>query len=145
VAKIIQLNHILENGDVVEITTNKNKKPSKDWLRFVTTSLAKSNINKLTDQKSGFKLPIPGFIKRKITEITEASKKRQEEKQNIKKGNIKQVYLSGQKGILIHIAKCCNPQSGDKLLPILPKVDLLFYIKHLAVILKELLKNSQKK
>ena len=38
--KIVQLNHALENGDIVEIITNKNKKPSKDWLRFVKTSLA---------------------------------------------------------------------------------------------------------
>lgn len=42
--KIVPLNHILENGDVVEITVNKNKTPSKDWLRFVRTSLAKSQI-----------------------------------------------------------------------------------------------------
>jgi (p)ppGpp synthase/HD superfamily hydrolase len=113
--KIVQLNHILENGDVVEITTNKNKTPSKDWLRFVESSLAKSNIKKLTDQgKSGFKFPLPGFIRRKITEISEASKERYEEKQEIKKGNIKQIYLSGQKGMLIHIAKCCNPKPKDK-------------------------------
>jgi len=113
--KIVHLSYILENGDVVEITTSKNKKPSKDWLRFVETSLAKSNIKKLTDQdKSGFKFPLSGFIKRKITEISEASKKRQEEKQKIIKGNIKQIYLAGQKGMLIHVAKCCNPQSGDK-------------------------------
>lgn len=114
--KIVQLNHILENGDVVEITTNKNKKPSKDWLRFVKISLAKSHIRRLTDQnESNFKFPLPGFIKRKLTELSEASKKREEEKQNVKKGNVKQIYLAGQKGMLIHIAKCCNPQPGDRI------------------------------
>jgi len=113
--KIVSLSHVLENGDVVEITTNKNKMPSKDWLRFVETSLAKSHIKKLTEEnKAGYQFPLTSFIKRKIVEISEASKKRQEEKQNIKKGNIKQVYLAGQQGILIHIAKCCNPQPGDK-------------------------------
>ncbi|MCX6718146.1 MAG: HD domain-containing protein [Candidatus Staskawiczbacteria bacterium] len=112
--KIVQLNHILENGDTVEIVTSKNKIPSKDWLRFVKTSLARSHINRLTDQKSNFQFPLPNFIKRKIAEISEASKKRQEEKQNVKKGNVKQIYLSGQQGMLIHIAKCCNPKPGDK-------------------------------
>ncbi len=113
--KIIQLNHILENGDVVEITTSKNKTPSKDWLRFVKTSLARSQIRKLTDQdKSSFKFPIAGFIRKKIEEISEASKKKKEEKQKIGKGNVRQVYLAGQKGMLIHIAKCCDPQPGDK-------------------------------
>ena len=112
--KIVPLNHILENGDVVEITVNKNKAPSKDWLRFVKTPLAKSNIRKITGQdKSGFKFPLPGFIRRKIVEISEASKKKKEEKQKEKEGGIRQIYLAGQKGILIHIAKCCNPKPGD--------------------------------
>jgi GTP pyrophosphokinase len=112
--KIVPLNHILENGDIVEIAINKNKTPSKDWLAFVKTSLAKSQIRKLTDQdKSNFKFPIPGFIRKTLTEISEASKKKAEEKQKIKEKSAKQLYLSGQKGMLIHIAKCCNPQPGD--------------------------------
>jgi RelA/SpoT family (p)ppGpp synthetase len=113
--KIVPLNHILENGDVVEITTNKNKKPSNDWLKFVKTSLAKSNIKKATGQdKYDFKFPLPGFIRKKIAEISEASKKRKEEKHKVSKGKIMQIYLAGQKGMLIHIAKCCNPKPGDK-------------------------------
>jgi guanosine-3',5'-bis(diphosphate) 3'-pyrophosphohydrolase len=113
--KIVQLNHILENGDVVEIAVNKNKNPSKDWLKFVKTSLAKSHINRLTDQnKTKFRFPLPGFIRKKITEISEASKKRKEEKLKFGKGNVRQISLAGQKGILMHIAKCCNPQPGDK-------------------------------
>jgi len=113
--KIVQLNHILENGDVVEIATNKNKIPSKDWLKFVKTPLARSHIKRLTgEEKSGFRFPLPSFIRKKIIEISEASQKRKEEKEKIKKGNMGQVSLAGQKGILIHIAKCCNPQPGDK-------------------------------
>jgi GTP diphosphokinase / guanosine-3',5'-bis(diphosphate) 3'-diphosphatase len=113
--KIVPLNYILVNGDVVEITINKNKKPSKDWLKFIKSSLAKSNVKKLIDQdKSSFKFPLPNFIRRKITEISEAKEKRKIEKQKIGKGNIRQIYLGGQKGMLIHLAKCCNPQPGDK-------------------------------
>lgn len=112
--KIVQLNHILENGDIVEITTNKNKKPSKDWLNFVMSSFAKSHIKKLTEEKSGFSFPIPGFIRKKIIEISEASKKRQEEKKKMAGQNVRQIYIAGQKGMLIHLAKCCNPQPGDK-------------------------------
>ena len=113
--KVIPLNHILENGDVVEIAVNKNKKPSKDWLRFVKTGMAKSHIKKMTGQnKPGFTFPLPEFIKRKITEISEASQKRREEKEKIGKGNVIQIYLGGQKGMLIHVAKCCNPQPGEK-------------------------------
>ncbi len=99
----------------MEVAVNKNKNPSKDWLRFVKTSLAKSHIKKLTAQnETGFKFPIPGFIKRKFAEISEAAKKKKEEKNLIKKGGMRHIYLAGQKGMLIHIAKCCNPQPGDK-------------------------------
>lgn len=113
--KIVQLNHILENGDVIEISVNKNKKPSKDWLRFVKTSFARSHIKKLTDQdKLGFRFPLPSFIRKKLTEISEAAKKKRGDKELIKNGGVKHVYLAGQKGMLIHVAKCCNPQSGDK-------------------------------
>jgi len=113
--KIVPLNHVLENGDIIEISINKSKKPSEDWLRFVKTSLAKSHIKKLTAKSdTGFKFPIPGFIKRKFAEISEAAKKKKGEKEQVKKGGARHIYLGGQKGMLIHIAKCCNPQPGDK-------------------------------
>ncbi len=120
--KIVPLSHILENGDVVEIVTNKNKKPSKDWLRFVKTSLAKSHIKKITAQdEPGFAFAIPIFIKKKILEIAERGKKKKEEKKLIKKEGPSQIYLGGQKGMLVHIAKCCNPQPGDKVKAYLAK------------------------
>jgi len=119
--KIVQLNHLLENGDIVEISVNKNKNPSKDWLRFVKTSLAKSHIRKLTESETGFKLPIPGFIKRKFAEFSEAAKKKKEQKEFMKKASPTQIYLAGQKGMLIHLAKCCNPQPGDKVKAYLSK------------------------
>ncbi len=115
--KIMPLNHVLENGDIVEITINKKKNPSKDWLRFVKTSLARSRIRKLTGEDGSalkFPLSIPGFIKRKIVEISEASKKKRAEKEKIEKNKGGQIYLAGQKGMLVHMAKCCNPRPGDK-------------------------------
>ena len=113
--KIAQLNSILENGNIVEINTSKNKTPSKDWLRFVKTSMAKNHIKKMTDEgKSSFRFPLPNFIRKKITEISEASQKRKEEKKKMGERKVSHIYLAGQKGMLIHIAKCCNPQPGDK-------------------------------
>ena len=100
---------------MVEITINKNKNPSKDWLRFVKTSMARSHIKKIISPDSpGFKFPIPGFIKRKFAEYSEAKKKKKTEKELVKKEGARHIYLAGQKGMLIHIAKCCNPQPGDK-------------------------------
>ncbi len=42
--KLVPLRTRLENGDIVEILTNKDRQPSRDWLKFVGTSRAKSKI-----------------------------------------------------------------------------------------------------
>ncbi len=42
--KIIPLRYELRSGDTVEIMTLPNQKPSKDWLKFVKTSRAKTKI-----------------------------------------------------------------------------------------------------
>ena len=42
--KIVPLRYKLKDGDRVEILTSKQKSPSRDWLSFVQTSKARSNI-----------------------------------------------------------------------------------------------------
>ncbi len=42
--RIVPLDYKLQNGDVVEIITNPNKKPSYEWLNFVKTSKARNKI-----------------------------------------------------------------------------------------------------
>lgn len=45
--KIVPIDYVIRNGDVIEILTTKNpKKPSQDWLRFVKTSGARGHIKK---------------------------------------------------------------------------------------------------
>ncbi len=52
--KMVPLDYKIRNGEVVEIiTTRDHKNPSRDWLKFVRTSLAKSHIKKHL-KKKGF-------------------------------------------------------------------------------------------
>lgn len=44
--KMVSLDYQLQNGEVVEIITARGKKPSADWLKFVKTDLARSQIKK---------------------------------------------------------------------------------------------------
>lgn len=42
--KLVPLSTSLKNGDVVEIITNPNAHPSRDWLKIVNTSIAKHRL-----------------------------------------------------------------------------------------------------
>lgn len=42
--KAVSIKDKLKTGDIVEIMSNKNQKPSADWLNFVTTSKARNKI-----------------------------------------------------------------------------------------------------
>jgi GTP pyrophosphokinase len=47
--KAVSIREKLKTGDVVEIMSGKNQKPSPDWLNFVVTSKARSRIKKELD------------------------------------------------------------------------------------------------
>jgi GTP pyrophosphokinase len=42
--RMVPLKHHLRNGDIVEILTQSNSQPSRDWLSFVKTARAKNKI-----------------------------------------------------------------------------------------------------
>jgi GTP diphosphokinase / guanosine-3',5'-bis(diphosphate) 3'-diphosphatase len=44
--KVVPIRYTLQNGDKVDIITSKNQKPKLDWLAFVNTEKARSNIRK---------------------------------------------------------------------------------------------------
>lgn len=67
--KITPLEYQLRSGDIVEIITQKNKKPSESWLVFVKTSMAKSHIKsalKTTRSLASFK-KLPSQTEFRIT------------------------------------------------------------------------------
>lgn len=45
--KLVPINHVLKNGDQIEILTSSKQKPNEDWLRFVVTQKAKSKVKDL--------------------------------------------------------------------------------------------------
>ncbi len=52
--KMVSLDTPLKNGDVIEILTDKNRKgPSKDWLEFAKTHLARTRIRAYFNKKRG--------------------------------------------------------------------------------------------
>lgn len=120
--KIVQLSHIIENGDIIEIITNKKKYPSQDWLKFVKTNLAQSHIKKFfTEKNPETKFSLPRFIKKKIFEIAEKTKKGFENRNQFKRERPREIYLAGERGMMVSNAKCCNPKPGDQVKAYLAK------------------------
>jgi guanosine-3',5'-bis(diphosphate) 3'-pyrophosphohydrolase len=54
------LDHVLKSGDVVEIITQKGKKPSEDWLRFAKTTIARDHIRMALRKKRLFGMALSG-------------------------------------------------------------------------------------
>jgi GTP pyrophosphokinase len=63
------LDHPLKSGDVVEIITQKGKKPSEDWLRFAKTTIARDHIRMTLRKKNTFaqSLVLPTHAELKLT------------------------------------------------------------------------------
>ena len=63
--KMVPLDYQIRNGEVVEILISRDpKKPSRDWLKFVKTSVAKSHIRKNLKEESS--LSLKSFFKKKF-------------------------------------------------------------------------------
>ncbi len=110
--KLIKLNYELQNGDVVKIITNKNRTPSRDWLDFVKTNLAKIRIKKFFNpplKKEEKKKAIPSILSFISLGSKKEKTKKKEEAHKLK------VSLEGGEGILINMAKCCSPKPGEKI------------------------------
>ncbi|MBU2109930.1 RelA/SpoT family protein [Patescibacteria group bacterium] len=53
--KFVSLDTVMKNGDIIEIQTQKNKKPSAEWLERAKTSLAKKQIRAAMKESGLFK------------------------------------------------------------------------------------------
>lgn len=49
--KVVPMGKELENGDQVHVVTNKNQKPTEDWLKMVTTGKAKNKIRSVMKEE----------------------------------------------------------------------------------------------
>lgn len=68
--KLVPLNYILKNGDQVEILTSKKQRPNEDWLKYVVSSKAKSNIkDSLKEEKRQFVGEGKEIVKRKLKQL----------------------------------------------------------------------------
>lgn len=103
--KLLPLGTRLHSGDIVQIITEKNAQPSRQWLSFVKTSKAKGKI------KSFLKMTREADPKRarKIQESQQDSGT-----QPVQENIVGMLKLEG-KQFPVRLAKCCNPSIDDKI------------------------------
>jgi len=106
--KMVSLDVKLANGQVVEILTKKEEKPSRDWLKFIKTALAKAKIKEWLRKNKGENEP--------LAQALPAKTEKKEKKQKAIPWRLSPtpiVEVQGQTDILTNLAKCCQPQPGD--------------------------------
>ncbi|MAF50707.1 MAG: (p)ppGpp synthetase [Nanoarchaeota archaeon] len=96
--RFVSLRYELKTGDVVEILTSKNQRPSRDWLKFVRTSKALSKIRHSLKIRQG--VSGRGYNVLKINE---------EVSHNI-------LHVSGLNDFKVRFSACCGPLPGDELI-----------------------------
>ncbi|MDP3965951.1 MAG: TGS domain-containing protein [archaeon] len=100
--KFAPLKTELENGDTVEIITNKFQRPRRDWLKFVKTKYAKKMISREVKRYEDIPVPKSVSISEEILEKYEIPAKIKEFPNHI-----------------LNFAKCCNPLPDDEIVGIL--------------------------
>ncbi|MCS6929284.1 MAG: RelA/SpoT family protein [Saprospiraceae bacterium] len=71
---VVPFNYVLKNGDQVSVETDKNARPTPDWLKYVTTSKAKNRIRAAL-KKERFKMAADGLeiLERKVQRLFNCS------------------------------------------------------------------------
>ncbi len=96
--KIVPLNTKLNSGDIINIITQKNAKPSRNWLSFVVTNRAKSKIKQSL-----------GMVSERDAKALRVAQESDDYKINL----LNFLDYNGNKQL--KISKCCNPQYGDNI------------------------------
>jgi len=121
---IISLSTELKNTQVVDIITNNSAHPHVNWLKFVKTARARGKIRHWLNQHDDSLIIDKNIIAKKRQETPPAQE--EEEPQGAPEAGeiIKQIVdrakvafkIGGEKNMMITMAKCCSPATGDDII-----------------------------
>ncbi|MBU2561377.1 MAG: bifunctional (p)ppGpp synthetase/guanosine-3',5'-bis(diphosphate) 3'-pyrophosphohydrolase [Nanoarchaeota archaeon] len=103
--RIEPLDYRLNSGDVVEIVTQNNARPSRNWLNFVVTSKAKSKIR--------------SYLGIEVDHRAKEARK-EEVKEELRMPLQNYIIVEGKKAP-IRMSKCCEPRLGDPIVGLYTK------------------------
>ena len=123
--KYLPLKTPVQNGDTIEIITNKFQRPRRDWLKFVKTKYAKKIISR--EIKRIENIPVPKGV------VVEKNKD---------EGIETLATIPEFPRHLINFAKCCNPLPGDEIVGVLKSYKRALIHKKSCERIGELKKNE---
>jgi guanosine-3',5'-bis(diphosphate) 3'-pyrophosphohydrolase len=108
--KMVALDTPLQNGQMIEIITQKQAHPTQDWLRFAKTNQAQNRIKAWLNK---YQLDFAAALK----EIKKEPPKTEPPKQSAKLKTIKPIIeVAGDEKIATILARCCKPQPPDEII-----------------------------
>jgi len=119
---IIPLKDELKNTQVIEIITSPNAHPHLTWLRYVKTSRARSKIRVWLKKSDDNIIIEKNIVARKKAEIpirTRVPKKErtaEEDTTRLRDDQKVGIRIGNERNMLINMAKCCNPVTGDEII-----------------------------
>ena len=129
--KIVPLDYELQNGDIVEIVTSKNGKPRLDWLNIVGSTESKTKIRnwfKRENKEENGGLSVNTVLLR-LVDIHKQEVAKEEQRKDtmavidrlkVHQGKSKKsssgVLVKGEAGVMVRMARCCNPVPGDDII-----------------------------
>jgi GTP pyrophosphokinase len=114
---IVPLRYQLRNGDTIEIITNPNQKPNKDWLKLVKTARARTKIRYLMRTEQRDKAVVLGAdlldkaLRKHNTTLTRADKQLQTAARELRCVNLDELIIQ------IGYGKITTQQVLEKALP----------------------------
>jgi guanosine-3',5'-bis(diphosphate) 3'-pyrophosphohydrolase len=117
----VQLKEELANTQVIEILTAQNARPHLNWLRFAKTHRARGKIRHWLALHEPDLIFDRNIVARKKTEGAapappKPAEKTAEPETRILDQSKVGVRIGEERNLMIHIAGCCQPASGDRII-----------------------------
>jgi GTP pyrophosphokinase len=116
--KIIPLNRPLKNTQTVSIQTSPNAHPHLNWLRFVKTTRARAKVRAWLNKHDNDIVIDRSIVAKKAPQPQPQPERSEEKPVQNKMMDSKKIGVSINKdrNIMIHLAGCCNPTPGDRII-----------------------------
>ncbi len=118
---IIPLNKPLRNTQTVSIQTSANAHPHLNWLRFVKTNRARSKVRAWLNKHDNDVVIDRHIVAKKTSAPPPPQQQKQESEEKPVQNKMMDtskigVSIDKERNIMIHLAGCCNPTPGDRII-----------------------------